>query len=62
MLEEWQAPPSVTDDTPNSVFGLAVDLADTRGSPDPDEFQVYVAVARVGIEVLKFDPNGSPSS
>lgn len=61
MLEEWRTPECVSDDLSNSVYGLAVHLADTDDDGTPDEVQIYVAVARVGIEVLRFDPTGTPS-
>lgn len=61
MLEEWRTPEAVSDDYPNTVFDVAVHLADTGGGPEPDEVHVYVAVARVAIEVLRFEPSGSPA-
>jgi len=35
---------------------VAVDLADVDEDPEPDEVHLYVPVARVGLEVLKFTP------
>jgi len=61
MLAEWRTPPSVSDDLPNTVWGIDIDLSDTTGGPEPDEVHVYVLVARRGIEVLRFEPSGSPA-
>lgn len=52
---------SVSDDLPNTVWSLAVDYADTTGNSEPDEVHVYALAGRVGIEVLRFEPSGSPS-
>jgi hypothetical protein len=60
MLEEWRTPDCVSDDYSNTVWSLAVDLADTGGTEDPDVVHIYVLVGRVGIEVLEFDPTASP--
>lgn len=60
MLQDWRVPESVSDDLPNTVWSLAVDLADTGGGPEPDEVHVYALVGRVGIEVLRLDTSGTP--
>jgi hypothetical protein len=56
MLEEWRTPPCVTDDLPNNVWDIALDLVDTDGDQVKDRAQVYVDVGRVGIVILDFDP------
>jgi hypothetical protein len=49
-LTTWESPPNLFDDQPSEVFDIAVD-AGSEGKAT-----VYVGVARVGIEVLEFDP------
>lgn len=61
FVEEWLATPSITDEIPNHVWGMAVDHAvwNEPGGPR-DEVHIYAAVGRAGIEVLQFLPNAQP--
>jgi len=63
MWEEWLTPECVSDDLPNNAWGLAVDRVQWNdGENERDEIYVYVAVGRVGIEVLNFQPNAAAGS
>lgn len=54
----------MSDDQPNTEWELGIELANTEGDSAPEEVHIYVQVARVGIEVLRFHPNptGAPPS
>jgi len=52
VFAEWTPPGSISDDLPSNVMGLAVD---EQGG----EVHVYLAVMRIGIGVLRFDPGAA---
>ena len=60
-VETWTPTTSLTDNLANNVWEVAVDRAQwSSGGVDYDEIYAYVAVERVGIEVLHFDPACAP--
>jgi len=52
LVARWVAPLGLTDDLQNNVQGLAVDLSGVQPL-------VYVAVPRVGVVALRFDPSAA---
>jgi hypothetical protein len=61
LIETWTPNQSLTDNLPNAVWDVVVDRAQwLSGTTSITQLYVYAAVERLGIEVLRFDPECPP--